>query len=154
MRAIRIIVDSDLDALFVVSAAVRGLCRHLGMSEEETGTVELCAVEAVTNAIKHAYGGVPGNDVWIEMSYTPDRLDLHVRDQGASMPEKQMRRLKEGSDVFAFEPTDLESVPEGGMGLELIRQSMDQACYSTHDGTNSLRLTRFLRPEESKEVHA
>lgn len=154
MRPIRIIVDSDLEVLFLVSAAVRGVCRHLTMCEDDAAAVELCAVEAVTNAIKHAYGGAPGNDVWIEMSYTPERLDLNIRDQGASMPERHARRLREASDVFAFDPADLQSVPEGGMGLELIRQTMDQASYSTYGGMNCLRLTKFLRAEGSKEVHA
>ena len=70
------------------------------------------------------------------------------------MPEEQVRRLIQGSDVFAFDPSDLKSVPEGGMGLELMRQTMDQATYSTEGGTNCLRLTRFLRPEGLREVHA
>ena len=154
MRAIRIIVDSDLETLFVVSAVVGGVCRRLAMGEEEAAATELCAVEAVTNAIKHAYRGAPGNDVSIEIAYTPERLDLAVRDRGASMPEEQVRRLIQGSDVFAFDPSDLKSVPEGGMGLELMRQTMDQATYSTEGGTNCLRLTRFLRPEGLREVHA
>ena len=153
MRPIRITVDSDLNALFAISAAVRGVCRHLAMSDEEAGAVELCVVEAVTNVIRHAYGGVPGNEVWLEMCYTAERLDLNVQDRGASMPQPQVRRLAEGSEVFAFDPADLNSVPEGGMGLELIRQTMDRASYSTHGDTNCLRLTKFLRPE-AKEVRA
>jgi serine/threonine-protein kinase RsbW len=118
------------------------------MNDADTSSLELCAVEGVTNAIKHAYRSVPGNEVSLEVSFNRQRIDLDVRDQGTSMPEEHIQKLRNGSSVFAFDPADLSKIPEGGMGLEIIRQQMDEASYSACCGTNCLRLTKFLRPPE------
>ena len=152
MNTFRITIDSDLTGLFLVSMVVRGVCDHLGMDATEASSVDVCTVEAVTNAIKHAYRGSRGHDVQIHVSFTPERLDLEVRDQGGSMPEKQVNLLQSGSHVFEFDPANLEGLPEGGMGLEIIRQTMDEAAYTTGDGTNRLRMTKLLRPAASAEV--
>ena len=154
MSRFRLTIESDLDELFLISMVVHGLCDYLGMGTSQASAVELCAVEAVTNAIKHAYRSAPGRAVSLEVSFTRQRVDLDVLDQGLSMPEEQISKLSNGSPAFEFDPNDLETVPEGGMGLQIIRQEMDQASYSTKDGVNRLRLTKFLRPVESEERRA
>jgi serine/threonine-protein kinase RsbW len=140
----RLIIDSTLSELFVVSTLIRGVCEHLRTDAAQAYSLELCAVEAVTNAIKHAYREVPGHEVTLEVSFTPERLDLHVLDQGLSMPEEQIHRLSSGAGVFQFDPHCLESIPEGGMGLEIIRHEMDESSYATAGGSNCLTLTKFL----------
>jgi serine/threonine-protein kinase RsbW len=125
----------------------------------EASSVDLCATEAVTNAIKHAYRGAQGHDVSVEVCFTsepdPDvRLDVSVCDQGVSMPEEQLAKLRDGSNVLEFDPADLGSVPEGGMGIEIIRLLMDQVSYSTNGGTNCLRMTKFFGRSESAKVPA
>jgi serine/threonine-protein kinase RsbW len=141
---LRIAIDSSLEEVFLVSLVIRAVCSHLGLDEIQTAEVELCAVEAATNAIKHAYRGKPGRDVAVALSFTDQQLDLEVRDEGFSMPPEQRERLRTGSAVLAFEPSDLANVPEGGMGLEIIRRTMDRVEYSTGGGTNQLRLTKFI----------
>jgi anti-sigma regulatory factor (Ser/Thr protein kinase) len=62
------------------------------------------------------------------------------------------------ADLFlvslVIEGVYLAGVPEGGMGIEIIRQAMDEASYSTNSGTNCLRLTKFLRRSHSVEAPA
>jgi serine/threonine-protein kinase RsbW len=140
----RLIIDSTLSELFIISTLVRGVCDHLNADPAQAYAVELCAVEAVTNAIRHAYRGAPGHEVTLDLFFTPERLDLHVLDQGLSMPEAQISRLSTGSTVFEFDPDCLESIPEGGMGLEIIRHEMDETSYSTNGATNCLSLTKLL----------
>lgn len=150
MSRFRVILDTNLSELFLVSILVRGLCDHLGMDATQTASVEVCAVEAVTNAIKHAYGNTSGHEVWLDVATTPERLDLSIQDQGRSMPSEQRRRLMEGSRVFEFDSADIKSVPEGGMGLEIIRQQMDEASYSVHEGVNCLRLTKYVNGPDKR----
>jgi serine/threonine-protein kinase RsbW len=142
----RITVDSNLADLFLVSAVIQGVCQHLGMNAGCAASVDLCVIEAATNAIKHAYQGAAGHEVSVEIWFSRERVEVAVCDQGASMPAKQLERLRAGSHVFEFDPANLAAVPEGGMGLAIIRQGMDQASYSTENGTNCLRLTKLLRP--------
>jgi serine/threonine-protein kinase RsbW len=154
MVRFRLIVDSNLNDVFLISIFVRAVCDRLGMNVEDTSSVDVCAVEAVTNAIKHAYLGAPGKEVSVEVSATLERLDLYVRDQGQTMAEEHIAKLLKGSQVLDFDPLDLEGVPEGGMGLQIIHQLIDEAAYSTEGGTNCLRLTKFLRPVESLGARA
>jgi serine/threonine-protein kinase RsbW len=144
VQRFRLTIDSTLSELFIISTLVRGVCDHVNADPAQAYSVELCAVEAVTNAIKHAYRGAPGHEVTVDMFFTPERLDLHVSDQGLRMPEEQISRLSTGSQVFEFDSDCLEAVPEGGMGLEIIRHEMDATSYSTNGLTNCLSLTKLL----------
>jgi inorganic pyrophosphatase len=148
MHRFRLTLDSNLNSVFQSSVFVRGVCERLGMNIDDTFSIDVCVVEAVTNVIKHAYHGAPGKDVSIEVSAKPTRLDLYVHDQGQSMPDEYVTKLLNGSQVFNFDPQDLAGVPEGGMGLQIIHQLIDEVDYSVEGGTNSLRLTKFLRPSE------
>jgi serine/threonine-protein kinase RsbW len=140
----RLILDSTLSQLFVVSTLIRGVCEHLGTDAAQAYSAELCAVEAVTNAIKHAYREAPGHEVTLDVSFTRERMDLRVLDHGLAMPDDQINRLSSGSEVFEFDPLCLEAIPEGGMGLEIIRHQMDETSYSTIGSTNCLRMTKLL----------
>jgi serine/threonine-protein kinase RsbW len=124
------------------------------MDADDASAVDLCTVEAVTNAIKHAYRGVRGHDVTIEISSAGGQLDLEVRDQGMRMPEQHVAKLRDGSAVLDFDPADLGSVPEGGMGLEITRQLMDEVSYLSDGITNCLRMTKLLKTRESAQAPA
>ena len=128
-----------------MSLLVRAVCGDIGLDEERTSQVELGTVEAVTNAIKHAYEGKPGREVSLIFTLHESRLEIDIVDQGLGMPEKFQQRLRDGSDALKFDPLDLAGVPEGGMGLEIIHQTMDAAEYSAEPGGNRLRLTKLLR---------
>lgn len=139
-------IDSKLDELFIISVLIRGICDHLHTNATQKYSLELCAVEAVTNVIKHAYRGIAGHQVSLDISYSPDRIDLQVCDEGLSMPQDQIDRLANGSPVFDFDPQCLLAIPEGGMGLALMRHEMDEISYSAQNGGNRLRLTKFIHP--------
>jgi len=144
LSRVSLTIDSTLSHLFLVSVLVRGICDHLGMDAAPAYSLELCAVEAVTNAIKHAYRGAPGHEVTLDVSFNSERLDLLVLDRGLTMPPEQIVKLSKSSSAFEFDPGCLESIPEGGMGLQIIRHEMDEACYSSEKGVNSLKLTKFF----------
>lgn len=144
MSRFQLTIDSTLSDLFVVSTLIRGVCDYLGADPAQAYWVELGAVEGVTNAIKHAYRGVPGQQVKIEISFVGNQLEVCVLDTGLKMGDEQIERLEKGSRVFHFDPKCLGSVPESGMGLQIIRETMDAADYSSRDGVNCLRLRKTL----------
>ena len=154
MGRFRLTIDSNLKNAFLISVFVRAVCDHLGMNRDDACSVDVCSVEAVTNVIKHAYLGAPGKEVSVEILATPERLDLYVRDQGQTMPEEHRAKLLTGSQILDFDPLNLEGVPEGGMGLPIIHQLMDEVAYATEGGTNCLRLTKFLQLGESLGARA
>ena len=145
MSWLRFSFASSLDEIFLVSLVVNQLCSHMGLDEVLTYQIELCAVEAVTNAIRHAYQNEPGNEVTVLIRFDETRIDLEIRDRGGPMPSRCVERLRNGSKVLDFDPSDIAALPENGMGLQIMHEVMDETAYSSEDGGNCLRLTKLLK---------
>ena len=137
MRTLSLKIDSRLEDVELVSLAVRGICHDTIPEDEVPGQMELCVVEAVNNAIKHAYGGQSGNEVRVIVTLCPDRIIFTVRDSGQAMTATELPEL-------SINPDDPDNLPESGMGLFIIRAAMDQVDYRSEDGWNSLTMTKFF----------
>jgi anti-sigma regulatory factor (Ser/Thr protein kinase) len=75
--------------------------------------------EICNNAIKHAYGARPGEPIAITLGGFPDRVVVEVEDEGIPF------------DPHAYKPPDLDAVPERGMGLFLVRKTVDDLMFDT-----------------------
>jgi serine/threonine-protein kinase RsbW len=75
--------------------------------------------EICNNVIKHAYAGEAGRPIAIALRTLPDRFVIDVEDEGAPY------------DPRGYTPPDLDSVPERGMGLFLVRHSVDEVAFDT-----------------------
>ena len=67
--------------------AVLETARRVGLGHDQAYLLQLAVVEAANNAVLHAYGGQPGNQVEILVSCLDGRLVLEVSDHGASMSD-------------------------------------------------------------------
>jgi len=142
--SISLIIDSDLDEVAHIAKAVRGLCAGL-LSEEARDAVELSLVEAINNVIKHGYQGQRGQDVRVLVGLHTDYVVIEVVDNASPM---QSTLLEEASEErFAFDETNLADVPEGGMGLALIRMNMDEVEYTSREGENRLRMIKRIEQQ-------
>jgi serine/threonine-protein kinase RsbW len=127
--------------------AVRSFLTHL--CEQLTRTSQLSMegghqivsafVEAFNNAVVHAYRDLEPGPVEVELVVGRDKMQVKVCDQGRAF------RL---DDVA--EP-DLDALPEGGLGLYIIRKFMDEVHYEAVEGRNVLHMTKALS-EPTQEV--
>jgi serine/threonine-protein kinase RsbW len=157
MSRLRLVIDSNLKDVVYVGLVVNKICEHLRMDPVSAGQIELCAVEAVTNAIRHAYGNQEGHDVTISLSIENDRLGIEIADTGTAMPASAQEQLRQGSDVLDFDPENHADLPEGGMGLQIMREVMDQVTYKKEEHGNTVQLIRLLcevENERGREVSA
>lgn len=152
MSRFRLTINSDLGDVYLVGLTVNRICEYLRMDAVEASRVELCAVEAVTNSIRHAYRNEPGNEVSVTLVICNNRLEVEIADTGLAMLAAQVARLSQGSDVLNFDPNDRASLPEGGMGLQIMHDVMDEVSYRTDGQVNRLQLTRLLRKDDAAEV--
>jgi serine/threonine-protein kinase RsbW len=60
------------------------------------------------------------------------------------MPAQVLDNASE--DRFDFDETDLADIPEGGMGLALIRMNMDEVEYRSNESENRLRMVKRISP--------
>ncbi len=92
--------------------------------------------EAFNNAVIHAYRGRQIGPIEVELAVTTDTLRLRVIDEG------------HGFKVEAVPPPPLEggveSLPEGGMGLFIMRSFMDRVEFARDQHKNVVTMEKDL----------
>ena len=137
---IKLTIDSDFKNVFLISKTIRTLCALIPLSDIESDQVELCLVEAVNNSVEHAYGKQPGHDVEIVLTLHQERLVLEVCDVGTPMDKTRLESIDMSFQNFNLD--DLDSIPEEGRGLPIMKAIMDSVTYQTQDGRNCLTMIK------------
>jgi len=130
---------------FIIASRVEevsGICQllvsdmdSLAISKSIIAEVELCLTETLTNVIRHAYMG--DTEQTIEVSYlcTNDGITISILDTGIFVPIAPVRSLE-------FNLDDRLSLPEGGMGLFIVYQVMDEVTHYNKNNNNVLTLKK------------
>jgi serine/threonine-protein kinase RsbW len=87
--------------------------------------------EAFNNIAIHGYKGRTPGVVEIQVAATPDQLQIELRDYGTSY------------DPEAAPTPNLESLPESGLGVFIMKSFMDRVEY-TPGAPNVLKLTKLV----------
>lgn len=132
MDGIQLSIASRLELVRLLGLAVRGICQGLPLSGDEVDALELAVCEAANNSIKHAYKGKPDGLVQINLAVNKGGLIICVQDRGA--PLEDTTKLANELAV----PRSVKDLPEGGMGLFLIRKAVDSVGYKAGDPDNVL----------------
>lgn len=132
MDGIQLCIASRLELVRLLGLAVRGICQGLPFSGEEVDALELAVCEAANNAIKHAYKGKPDGSVRVNVVVNDAGLVICVQDRGAPLEDT----TKLANELTA--PRSVNELPEGGMGLFLIRKAVDSVGYKAGDPDNVL----------------
>jgi anti-sigma regulatory factor (Ser/Thr protein kinase) len=118
---------------------VSPIANVVGFGEEDCRAITLAVDEAITNIIRHAYGGKAGGDIEIEFN----QLD----GTNGEKPGLEILLLDHGVEP---EPDALKGRPpgelrSGGLGLHFMRQSMDTVVHTRVGSTNRLCMVKFVR---------
>lgn len=139
MRAsftVKIEVPARIFMLRPLGFFVRSLIEQLAdncETSDEIDRVELAFSEAFTNICRHAYGTSCEGTAIIEITSSNDKLIFKFTDFG------------KGFDPEKVPPPNLDEPREGGLGLWLMKQVMDEYSYSTEsDGRNVLTLKKKM----------
>jgi serine/threonine-protein kinase RsbW len=138
-------LQSNPELLCAVRGAMERLTEKMGFPEKECRSVTRAVDEAITNIIRHAYGNQRDQPIELtccraqrEMNgEAKEGLEIVLKDQGAPANPAKMRGRP------------LDEVRPGGLGLHYIRQSMDLIELTRSDGTNQLRLVKYIQPRAS-----
>ena len=144
---LRMELRSDPEMLCAVRGALTVLAEKLGFSEADCRAVVLAVDEALTNIIRHAYGGQtekPIEAMFRRVSFDDDRLhgealEIVLEDRGPAVDREKL----------CGRP--LEEVRPGGLGLHFIHQSMDRVEFRRENGRNQLHLVKMLRKTEPQK---
>jgi serine/threonine-protein kinase RsbW len=126
-------VPGTLEYRDLALRAVSEVCRIAQRDEQDGDNLEtetLSALgEAFNNVVLHGYAGCPVGDVVVEISWTQHEIVMQLTDDGHSFDPQQI------------ELPDLDALPEGGLGLFIIRSFMDEVEYQAGP-PNVLRMVK------------
>lgn len=152
---LRLSVPSEFSCVRLVGVAVRAVLVELEYDLEKVSEIELCIVEAINNAIEHAYREQPGHFIGVEIAVRDaDILELSISDSGRAMPEGALERARQAQaarDLLPESGFDLATVEEGGYGLGLILQLMHDVGYRQLESQNTLTMSMAMTRRASEE---
>jgi serine/threonine-protein kinase RsbW len=137
---LRLELHSDPRLLCAVRGALERLAEVIGLSAEDSRAVTRAIDEALTNIVRHAYSGRPDGMIEVSCNRVAPKpsaagregLEFVLCDHGPAVDPAKLRGRS------------LADVKPGGLGLHLIRQSMDEVQYRRVDDTNEFRLVKYF----------
>jgi anti-sigma regulatory factor (Ser/Thr protein kinase) len=123
------------------------LTETFGFSASDVRSVTRAVDEALTNIMRHSYGGKL--DRRIELSC----LRVTRKQRGQEELGFEVRLVDDGPkiDPAKLRGRKLDEIKPGGLGLHFIRQSMDVVEFKRVRGTNVLRLVKYLQTEKQED---
>lgn len=122
-----------------VGADIRNFCINYGVNIKIQNDIELALIEALNNVIKHSYKMDKNGKVIVEWNVTENVLEIRITDFGIARTNFDKPKLE-------YDHNDINSLPEGGMGLFIIDNLMDENFYETDGTKNTFTLKKKLIP--------
>ncbi len=138
MKKKEYIIQSKYEAVGELCAQVSSFCDEITGNKELCREIEICLVEALNNIIRHAYKEDFSQKIWISIELDQKSVRIEMKDTGSSRKEFRKPKLE-------FDPDDIDNLPEGGMGLYIIDQLMDEITYRTEDQVNVFTLKKYIK---------
>jgi len=126
----------DPRLLCVMRKAVELCSRLTGFSDELCRSLTLAVDEALSNIIRHAYGGNAGQPIEMVFRRADERVEFILTDSGRE------------ADLERLQPKPPDELRPGGRGVHFIREIMDEVEYQRLPGQNRLRLVKY-RPSST-----
>jgi serine/threonine-protein kinase RsbW len=119
--------------------ALTAICREHRFADDDIADLKLAITEACSNSIRHAYDDGQDEDsskVFVTYEMQTDRLIVEVRDRGRG---------------FEYEGANTDDLPEGGLGISIIRAVCDdfEVLSNGDEPGAALRLTKLRTRSET-----
>ena len=115
-------------------------CQLAGGADQVRAQVGLAVDEALTNVIRHGYDSREDGDIEIGFARQDTVVTIEILDRARQVPV----------ETIASRP--LDDVRPGGLGVHLIRNTMDEAVWSHREGGGMrLLLVRDVAVATTKE---
>jgi serine phosphatase RsbU (regulator of sigma subunit)/anti-sigma regulatory factor (Ser/Thr protein kinase) len=121
--------------LIKVRAFVVKYGRKMGLLPKQVSELKLAVDEAVSNIIRHAYGGAKGY-FQIEMIKLQSAVKLKIIDQGVEFDWYSVLE----PDLYKY----VETRRKGGLGIWLIKKLIDEVEYQRVEDNNVLTMTMYV----------
>ena len=132
-------IHANPDYLCVVRTVVRQTVCIFGLQEDKAESITLSVVEALTNVIRHSYGGSCEKPIVIGLN------KIYCGDKNRPAVEIVIRDFGKQVDAEAIKSRDLDELRPGGVGVHIIHSVMDEVEFSHANGCGmQLRLVKIV----------
>jgi len=139
-------ICANPDYLSVARATVRQIAQVFGLEEDKAESVTLSVVEALTNVIRHSYGGPCDKPIIVRLnkidygSENRPALEIVIRDFGKQVEPESIK----GRDLAELKP--------GGVGVHIMRSVMDEIKFCrAEDCGMQLRMVKYITSNVQQE---
>ena len=140
VKPLHLVVPATLQDARAATERIVRLCDRLDV--EERARYGTAVMEWLVNVVKHSYAHRAGARIVIHAVTGPDAIELMVEDTGQGMAPAN---FDAAPGEVQFDPLDVDSLPESGMGLAIIKSVMDSVRYHSEHGVNRLFAVRRWR---------
>ena len=144
--AIRLAIQSRLEHVRLIRAALFGVLDHLRVVEADIHALELAVTEIVNNSVEHGYAGSEHEQVKVLIEIHGANVRIEVIDNGQAFPEEQLHRLTAEMEPLD-DPDDQWAMR--GHGLQIVRQIVDTIDIKCDQGENVLTFSKSVAFRES-----
>jgi anti-sigma regulatory factor (Ser/Thr protein kinase) len=127
--------------LCVIRGALEPLMEMLGFSDEHNRAIIRAVDEAVSNIMRHSYQGRPDQPIEVYCN----RLERRTNGETEQGVEILLFDCGPAVDTTKIQARSLDEIRPGGLGLHIIRGSMDTVEYKRAGRLNRLRLVKYAR---------
>lgn len=127
---------ADLDT---VHGAISDLARRLALPEDVTTPLRLALDELITNVVEHGFHAhaLGERHLVLRLDAIGDTVQATIEDNGIPFDPTIAAGLDPGEE--------LDDRPIGGLGLHLVRRSIDSMRYRRDGDRNVLSISKLLR---------
>jgi len=129
-------IEALREQIPVATEFIAGVMEGYGFRMGEILEMQLAVEEACTNIVIHGYHD-KGGPIFILSAWDGSRLAVTIVDQGGPFDPTSQGPARPSGDAMSH--------PIGGLGIHLIRSSVDEMSYRRENGQNALKLVKERR---------
>jgi serine/threonine-protein kinase RsbW len=136
LSRLQITIPNGLAEISGVVDALHNFSLQYSLSNEVDFALQLAAEEVLSNIILYGFPNGGSHTILMDVHTNGNKVSMLVQDEGIPFNPLEQAPPKK--------PQTLEEMKIGGLGIHLVRNSMDEISYSREDGRNKLYLTKRL----------
>ncbi|MDM8546545.1 ATP-binding protein [Candidatus Venteria ishoeyi] len=142
MQKIDLSIHATAENIIPLATCVAGLATLTPLPPQAVQAVHLATVESLNNIIVHAYvdNEQTEHTIQVQVVLQQHRLEIHFYDQGCCVADEIWQ-------APAMNIT-LENLDEGGRGITIIQQCIDEIAYQRKGKYNHLCFYKYY-PEDN-----
>ena len=131
-------ITSEYHNISIVSRKIKSFFLKQRVNLELSDPILIALMEALNNSIEHSYLEESGNNIDIIITISKTKVGIDIIETG--IPRTNFDKPK-----LQFDPNDLSTAPEGGMGLYIIDSLMDSVTYTSEKGVNTTSFSKRIK---------